>query len=628
MDSGQGNFLPDDAVILSGRELRSERAIHENNCWPETRKECKQKESQRRLFFSRFTDRHLFFRVSFSGRDLFSSRKQIIVMLTVKEQIADPVTRGIRKGYRDVCDFQWSSRTGILVGTSAAVLTGTYLLYRYMKRTPKAEPRKPLGKLSNGSVIRTLPVTSKARTALEVDETDGAVRPNRWFDDVNDGSCVSRVNNNNSSVLFPPVFPHTSNRKRNDSLSSIGTTTLMIKNRSPSELLLYGLESLKRSIRLFEEARNKLIMTDESFGSASRENSVDSELEFILSKAKQLQDDCDSYLRESFPEEVTLIPDQKSGLSEDLMNKSMMSNRSETSGQNLLLSPDAAAGGMSRTASNSSIATTITMPFFDIEPNVHFFKFYTSALDEWEKVLEPRTDRTKQMLCDNRPEFIAKVHCLREAFSQILTFDQNKRYFMDLGLEILQVVLNHSPKDPTACIESYEEMLSYISEEGNLKSIANEVATRKIPSTSFYDLVLDYMVLESFDDLENPPSAVTSVANNRWLSSGFRELALQTAVSAVLKHKRSKVMTGGFFDHFYSITEHISPILAWGFLGSDIELKLKCNYIRDAILRLVRGYFSFDRVRYTSLIDLTDDILRITDEEYEQLKMLLSACSR
>lgn len=48
-----------------------------------------------------------------------------------------------------------------------------------------------------------------------------------------------------------------SRRQRADSITS-GTTTLLITNRTPSELLLYGLESLKRAIRLWEETRMRI----------------------------------------------------------------------------------------------------------------------------------------------------------------------------------------------------------------------------------------------------------------------------------------------------------------------------------------------------------------------------------
>ena len=40
---------------------------------------------------------------------------------------------------------------------------------------------------------------------------------------------------------------------------------------------------------------------------------------------------------------------------------------------------------------------------------------------------------------------------------------------------------------------------------------------------SFYDIVIDFLLFDAFDDLDNPPSSVTTVIQNRWLSNGFKE---------------------------------------------------------------------------------------------------------
>ena len=40
---------------------------------------------------------------------------------------------------------------------------------------------------------------------------------------------------------------------------------------------------------------------------------------------------------------------------------------------------------------------------------------------------------------------------------------------------------------------------------------------------NFFDIVLDFILMDAFDDLEAPPSSVTAVVQNRWLSDGFKE---------------------------------------------------------------------------------------------------------
>lgn len=249
---------------------------------------------------------------------------------------------------------------------------------------------------------------------------------------------------------------------------------------------------------------------------------------------------------------------------------------------------------------------------------------------------------------ENFEDYLAKVHCLRNAFALLFSRENIREKYTNIGQEILRLILEHSIRvlftsftllaitnnfilflqDSQDCINSYYSFLKFILNEENYYTIEKEISHRNIAAISFYDIVLDYMILESFDDLENPPAAVKSVVNNRWLSASFREIALQTAVSAVMRRKRSKlIVPDGFFAHFYSILDYLSPIMAWGFLGSDDNLKFKLFSIKESVTAVIHDYFSFDRCRYTSYEDLCDDILRVTDERYWELNNKLSILS-
>ena len=56
----------------------------------------------------------------------------------------------------------------------------------------------------------------------------------------------------------------------------------------------------------------------------------------------------------------------------------------------------------------------------------------------------------------------------------------------------------------------------------------------QVKTISFYDVVMDFILMDAFDDLENPPSSVTAVVNNRWLSNGFKETVRLAQCSASL----------------------------------------------------------------------------------------------
>ena len=38
----------------------------------------------------------------------------------------------------------------------------------------------------------------------------------------------------------------------------------------------------------------------------------------------------------------------------------------------------------------------------------------------------------------------------------------------------------------------------------------------------FYDIVLDFVIMDSFDDLANPPYVLTSVMQNSWLADSIK----------------------------------------------------------------------------------------------------------
>lgn len=268
---------------------------------------------------------------------------------------------------------------------------------------------------------------------------------------------------------------------------------------------------------------------------------------------------------------------------------------------------------------------TSSLMFFDVEPNLHFFKIYQDQLAIVDSIPMPRTDRTFQLFCESKEEFLAKVACLRNAFQDILYDNDNCFFFISSGKEILTNLLSHAPNDLESCLCAYDKLLSYVADESNHEDIEKEIKMRKIPVLSFYDLVVDYIILESLDDLENPPAVVSSIVSNTWVSSKFRQSACQSAVSTALKYKRSQLKSPeGFFAHFYSVLDSLSPTLAWGFLGSDEELQSRCEFLRESLLGLCRDFFSFDRVRYTSYNDLKSDIMTVVRERYCDLTEKLS----
>lgn len=66
----------------------------------------------------------------------------------------------------------------------------------------------------------------------------------------------------------------------------------------------------------------------------------------------------------------------------------------------------------------------------------------------------------------------------------------------------------------------------------------------------------------------------------------------------------------GFMAHFYSISEHLLPVLVWGFLGPRERLREVCQNFQSEIVGFVTDLFDFQKCRYTTVEDLAADILQ------------------
>uniref|UniRef100_A0ABK0L7H1 Mitoguardin 2 n=2 Tax=Rattus norvegicus TaxID=10116 RepID=A0ABK0L7H1_RAT len=204
-----------------------------------------------------------------------------------------------------------------------------------------------------------------------------------------------------------------------------------------------------------------------------------------------------------------------------------------------------------------------------------------------------RTLRTELLGCYSDQDFLAKLHCVRQAFEGLLEERNNQVFFGEVGRQMVTGLMTKAEK--VACM-------------------------------SFFDIVLDFILMDAFEDLENPPSSVLAVLRNRWLSDSFKETALATACWSVLKAKRRLLMVpDGFISHFYSVSEHVSPVLAFGFLGPKPQLSEVCAFFKHQIVQYLRDMFDLDNVRYTSVPALAEDILQLSRRRSEILLGYLGA---
>ncbi|XP_012530749.1 mitoguardin isoform X1 [Monomorium pharaonis] len=250
--------------------------------------------------------------------------------------------------------------------------------------------------------------------------------------------------------------------------------------------------------------------------------------------------------------------------------------------------------------------------FSELFPHFERQKLYHAALKQYEdKGIPCRRLHTELVKCGSDVEYLAKVYCLRQAYTKLFNLPTAAAYIMDVGRQIISDLIMYADRDPKDYLMYYERMMEFLQEPRNHSIMEEELAARGVKCMNFYDVLIDFILLDAFEDVEKPPPPVRAIVQNRWVSASFRETAIGTALWSLLASKRRMLKyQEGFLAHFYSISEQISPMFIWGFLGSEESLRSACHYFREQVIEFLVDIFNFFKVRYTTVDDLAADILR------------------
>ncbi|XP_038147863.1 mitoguardin 1 isoform X1 [Cyprinodon tularosa] len=253
--------------------------------------------------------------------------------------------------------------------------------------------------------------------------------------------------------------------------------------------------------------------------------------------------------------------------------------------------------------------------------------FYEEALQMAEEgKISCRVLRTEILECLGDLDFLAKLHCVRQACELILSDRSTRTFLADTGKKILSSIIVKAQKSPKRFEEVFEELIFFLEQTDHWEDTELELASRGVRHLNFYDVVLDFILMDSFEDLENPPISIQNVINNHWLNSSFKETAVASSCWSVLKQKRQHLkVSNGFIAHFYTVCEQISPVLAWGFLGPKSSLHEFCCFFKDQVLHFLKDVFDLDKVRYSSVETLAEDMLHLLHRRSELLLAYLGA---
>jgi len=235
-----------------------------------------------------------------------------------------------------------------------------------------------------------------------------------------------------------------------------------------------------------------------------------------------------------------------------------------------------------------------------------------------------RVLRTEFLRCSSDEEYLAKLHCLRAAFDLAMADQENRDWWVASGRLILCQLLVRADKEPKEFVEAFQDMLEFCQEEGAGAQMEEELRSRNVRCINFYDICLDYILIDSFEDLESPPSSVLAVMKNRWLSNSFKESALQTAIWSVFQAKR-RLLTypDGFKAKFYNVSEILTPALAWAFFGPDEQLADMVHSFKEQVLGFLTDIFSFQCSDFTSVTSLSASVMGLARTRLETIQAKL-----
>nr|CAD2201422.1 unnamed protein product [Meloidogyne enterolobii] len=236
-----------------------------------------------------------------------------------------------------------------------------------------------------------------------------------------------------------------------------------------------------------------------------------------------------------------------------------------------------------------------------------------------------RKSRAELCGCDSEQDFAAKLFGIRLAFRRLMDDPQTMQRLVQYGRIIMADLLRHDKRDPSEFYTAYDRMIAFITNENNMDTIRSELKSRKVESTNLWDTLFDLIILDAFEDLQRPPSAIAALVKNSFISKSMKESTLNNLIWSIIKVKRQRLQVkDGFISHFYDISQILTSSLAMGlFGGSDREFTELCIYLKEQIFGFILEIFNPNKVHFTKVEDLAVDIKKLLFDRMELLQVKL-----
>jgi len=248
----------------------------------------------------------------------------------------------------------------------------------------------------------------------------------------------------------------------------------------------------------------------------------------------------------------------------------------------------------------------------------------SKAFDEGR--IKYRKSRAEFCNCESEQDFAAKLYCLRRAFSKIVEDEHTVIWLMQSGRALIADLLRHDGRDPTEFYTAYDRMMSFLQRDENRETIKMELSFRKVEEVNLWDVLIDYVMLDAFDDLRKPPSSITALVKNGFLSQSMKESTLNNLIWSLIKVKRARMQVqDGFAAHFYDISMSLTASLTMGLLGgSSKEFEELCTFFKDSIFSFIAEIYNPNKVRFSNLAELSEDVKKLLVERVEIIRVKMS----
>lgn len=85
-------------------------------------------------------------------------------------------------------------------------------------------------------------------------------------------------------------------------------------------------------------------------------------------------------------------------------------------------------------------------------------------------------------------------------------------------------------------------MLEFLANPNSYSVMNEELTARGVQCINFYDVLIDFILLDAFDEVQKPPSSIKAILQNRWISASFRETvqSLDFIIFLLTKFRKKK----------------------------------------------------------------------------------------